>query len=605
MLLLITATISVFALVPNSLYVSLEQIAYDRLVDWSAENNFDERIILIDIDEATLAKVGAWPWSSEQMASLLDALLNHYQVSLIGVDIVFPDQKPNSGKLTALLNHPSVVMSQVLDFSKASNNHTGELITFRHTGLQNVPEIHGFIANHTDFVTVQSKVGHISPIVDADGKVRRIFPVACMQNQCTSMLSLEMYKALNSGLDDEISLSNHLLTLEHYGSGNSTIPLDQENALLIPFNVHPEGYRYISAQSVMQHQIDPAQLNNAVVLLGSTALGLGDYVATPTRNIAPGLELHAQIFSAILDNSFIQPKQSIEWVIIPVLLMGLIFVVLSSRNSKANFMIMIVLLIIIISTQYLLFKLMHWHIPSSPAVLSTLLLGLSTLLHDNFLVNRKLSALALQMGKFIPASLAKRMMRGRDLTPGTEERELTVLVADMRGFTSAAEGISPEKVALLAQKCLETLTQAVYQYGGNIEKFSGDGLMAIWGAPQPDADHANHAFLAGQLMQIKIHQLAPWFKQHGFKPMQVSIGINTGKMAFGVFGGDSHLAWSAHGDAVNVASRIEQLTRQVGKPMLVGKTTAELVGIHLFQDCGEYIVKGRQVAVRVYSPIVN
>jgi adenylate cyclase len=284
-------------------------------------------------------------------------------------------------------------------------------------------------------------------------------------------------------------------------------------------------------------------------------------------------------------------------------MIALIFAFVSSRGARANMIWLLSSLLLVVFIQMMLFKHLHWWVPSSPSILTILLLGIMSIFHDSILVNRQLSALAQQVGRFIPDTIARRLIRGRDYSPGTEERELTVLVADMRGFTTASEGREPEKVAALAQKCLETLTQVVYQYGGTIEKFSGDGLMAIWGAPKRDAYHAKNAFDAGLMMLKKIEGLQTWFEQNGFEPMQVSIGMNTGKMAVGVFGGDSHLAWSAHGDAVNVASRIEQLTREVGLPILLGARTAELIGIDLLQYCGEFKVKGRQQTVQVYSPM--
>lgn len=125
--------------------------------------------------------------------------------------------------------------------------------------------------------------------------------------------------------------------------------------------------------------------------------------------------------------------------------------------------------------------------------------------------------------------------------------------------------------------------------------------MAIWGAPTRDALHAQHAVEAGLKMQQDIDALAPWFIAHDFKPMKVSVGINTGEMAVGVFGGDAHLAWTAHGDAVNVASRIEQLTRTVDMHLLIGQKTAELYGMDKVKYCGDHHVKGRHGLVAVYS----
>ena len=605
-LILLVATIvcvCLFALIPNRLYTSFEQSSYDRLVAWTGEQNIDNRVVLVDIDETTLSQVGAWPWPREKIANLLDILLNYYQVAVLGVDIVFPDKKEGDEQLAKLLNHSSVVMSQVLDFSDQSKNQTGSLMTHPMQVQDVVPEIHGYIANHGNLLTNYSRVGHISPIIDEDGKVRRIYPLACHVEGCTDILSLQMYQALHAGLNAEITLKDHLLTLNFYEADKTELVLDQNNALLIPFRVKPDGFKYISASAVISQEAPLHQLKNTVVVLGSTALGLGDFVATPARNIVPGLELHAQIFSSILDNNFIQPKQRWWWIVLPQLFIALLFMLLPTRSSRANIVWTVGMLLLTLLIELAAFRYLNWWVPATPALISIMLLGLTAILQDNILVNRRLAAVAEQIGRFIPDALAKRLVRGRDFEPNTEERELTVLVADMRGFTSAAEGKTPDQVASLAQKCLETLTQVVYRFGGTIEKFSGDGLMAIWGAPRKDAEHAQHAYQAGLAMQLEIQQLQAWFLQNHFPKMKVSVGINTGKMAVGVFGGHSHLAWSAHGDAVNVASRIEQLTRTVGTDLLLGARTAELVGLEQLSYCGDFKVKGRNELVAVYRPL--
>ena len=595
--------IAFFGLIPNSLYQRVEQLAYDQLMSWSAEYAEDHRIVLVDIDESTIKEIGSWPWPRDQMATLIETLLADYQIAVLGVDVVFPDRREGDDRLALLLNQPNVVMSQVLDFSETSTNQSGELVTggFKFSGR--APGISGYIGNNEELLTRNARVGHISPVIDQDGKVRRIFPVACELQLCTDTLSLEMYQALNAGLPSEIAIKAHTMSLSMPGLEPLNLPLDRENALLIPFRVKPDGFQTISASSVITHQANIDILKNAVVVLGSTALGLGDFVATPTRNIVPGLELHAQIFSSILEHDFIIPKHNAIWLIVPMILIFLLYLIMPLRSTKAIIVAMFIGLVLVVSIEVILFSEFRLWIPSSPMVLSVLMLGLSSIVYENFNANRQLFNVAHQVSRFIPESLTKRLVRGGELGPQNEERELTILVADMRGFTTASEGKSPNEVALLAQKCLETLTNAVYAHKGTIEKFSGDGLMAIWGAPRKDHAHAKHAIESGLAMIAAIRELSGWFEENGFPKMRVSIGINTGDGAVGVFGGESHLAWTAHGDAVNVASRIEQLTRLVGDDLLVGLRTAELVGIEHFRFCGEHKVKGRTELVSVFTPL--
>jgi adenylate cyclase len=303
----------------------------------------------------------------------------------------------------------------------------------------------------------------------------------------------------------------------------------------------------------------------------------------------------------MLDQRYITPQWAWAWVLVPCLLIALLYLIWPWRSTKGLLLWTALTGLVVLVASVFFFVRYAWWLPLSPMPMMVALLGVLGLVLESLRLNQQLRVVAHQFSRFIPESLVKRLIRGRVVGPSSDKRELTVLVADMRGFTGASEGKSPEAVAELAQRCLDTLTQAVYQYGGTIEKYSGDGLMAIWGAPHHDPLHAQHAVEAGVSMQQAIAALAPWFIEHDFKPMKVSVGINTGEMAVGVFGGDAHLAWTAHGDAVNVASRIEQLTRTVNEDLLLGWKTAELYGLDKLKYCGDHYVKGRHGLVAVYS----
>lgn len=592
--------IGLYAIVPNSLYKNLERAAYDQMVAWAPMEASDERIVLVDIDEKSFKKEGAWPWPREKVAALITQLSQHYQVALLGVDIVFPEAKDGDAILKKALNQPNVVFSQVLDFSAQSQNQVGQLAGLSPAqGLPN--QITGYIANHPDLLQADSQVGHISPMIDADGKVRRIIPLACAPDGCTIALSLRMYQALHGAKQMQSQVNKKTLQLSLSGAETLTLPLDQDHAMTIPYRVRVGGFEYISASDVLSGQAPAAKLNNAVVLLGSTALGLGDHVATPTQSVVPGLEIHAQMATAMLDQAFITPQYGWFWVFIPCLLIAVFYLLWPWRSAKGLMTWMALSGALAVAASIGLFTVRGWLIPLSPMPIMVALLGVLGLVLESMRLNQQLRVVANQFSRFIPESLVKRLIRGRVVGPSSEKRELTVLVADMRGFTGASEGKSPEAVAELAQRCLDTLTQAVYEFGGTIEKYSGDGLMAIWGAPRPDPQHAQHAVEAGMVMQQNIAALAPWFVAHDFKPMKVSVGVNTGEMAVGVFGGDAHLAWTAHGDAVNVASRIEQLTRSLEEDLLIGSKTAALLGMDKVRYCGDHFVKGRQGLVAVYT----
>lgn len=600
--LLLVALITALAGIPNRLFDSLENTAYDQLLRLTELDAEDERVVLVDINEDSIAQLGPWPWPRSQVALLIRTLTDFYSVSVLGVDIVFPEARVGDEALSRALNQPTVVMSQVLDFAASSENRVGHFVPMPGLRPEGVATpIKGFIANHPKLLSAAAQVGHISPVIDEDGKVRRVYPVACGSPGCTPTLTLKMLEALAGNGPMTLRQEGQRLHIEIPKAQSIQLDLDPAGRLLIPYHVRAGGFRSISAAKVLDRTAPQALLNQAVVILGSTSLGLGDAMATPTQRSTPGFEIHAQLMHGFLDRATVTPLGDALWVGLSCLLIGLSYLFWPWRSTRGILLWGGVLLMGAIALTLSLFSVYSLLVPLSPMplmVVMTVFLGLAV---ESVRLNRRLTMVAAQFSRFIPESLVSRLLRGRWVGPKSEMRELSILIADMRGFTSASEGRTPEAVAALAQQCLETLTRVVYDYGGTIEKYSGDGLMAVWGAPKRDPQHAKHAVEAGLKMQVAVKSLKDWFRANGFEPMRVSIGINTGDGAVGVMGGEAHMAWTAHGDAVNVASRIEALTRTVGVDLLLGQRTAELYGLEHVRALGPFKVKGREASVSLFT----
>lgn len=592
---------------PNPLYEGLERIAYDRQVRWGPVVEQEARVVIVDVDERSLQALGPWPWPRKTMASLVDRLTREHQVALLGIDVIFANPRAEDQRLQRALTHPAVVLSQTFEFGGQADqiSRVGHLAdTFKAPGV--VGQAQGFVANHAAILPTAPLVGHISPVIDDDGKVRRLYPVICYEQQCSLALSLRMWQAL---WQERSAPEWHAATWRQSAAWGwpqvpeARIPVDREGRMWIPYRVSPGGFQYVSAVDVMQGRVQAEQLAQRIVLLGSTAVGLADRVATPQEAIAPGVEVHAQILSAALDHALIE---SAAWApSVALLVFGLLLVSVWwwPGTGPARIVLWLVLAALTwILSQGMIFWLAHSWLPLSPGLLWILGVGLMWLLLDSAVVHAQIVQVTRQFSHFLPQVLVKRLLQDDEVQTGSERQWLSVLVADMRGFTQACEGKPPEAAALLAQQCLATLSEVVAQHHGTVEKYTGDGLMAIWGAPLPDAEHARHAVEAAQAMQVAVANLQPWLLAHGFAPMQVSIGINTGEMAVGIFGAEAHLAWTAQGDAVNLAARIEQLTRTVGHPLLLGETTALLWGQERCVDLGLHMVKGRSQAVAIFAP---
>jgi adenylate cyclase len=206
-------------------------------------------------------------------------------------------------------------------------------------------------------------------------------------------------------------------------------------------------------------------------------------------------------------------------------------------------------------------------------------------------------------GQYVPPALAQALSRNPgDVTLGGEARELTILFCDVRDFTSHAENMDPKELSALLNAMFTPLTEVVHRHGGTIDKFIGDAMMAFWGAPLHDAQHAGNAINAAFEMQQAMEQLNSEFEQRGWPQLTVGIGINTGVVHVGNMGSRYRMAYTVIGDAVNLASRLESLTRVFNVPIIVGENTRAAFPAAGYRELGLVEVKGKQLLTRVFEP---
>lgn len=609
-------------------YDRVEHIAYDSAVALAQPIAQESRVVIVDIDERSLAEVGPWPWPRATVAHLVDELTARQSVMLLGLDIVFPQAQPGDSKLLAAFERSPVVLSQTLDFAQPSENHVGALSgAVPVQPREQAPSASGWIGNDRGVLPANGAIGHISPLIDGDGRVRRLYPLACVDEVCSLSLALRMYAQLSAGLGDpphaRYEKSGRQLRLSLPSGGELKLPLDSERALMVPYRVGSGGFTVVSAADVLAGRTLPA-LQSAIALVGSSALGIGDRVATPIDRLTPGVEVHAQLLTALLDERLITPLPANSTRFLLVAAALLLSWLLWPRSSGTAAMAWLLASIAALGA-LLPWMLLQggWWLPLSPLPLMAVVIVTADTLGDNFVLSGRLRSLGSQFSQFLPAPLVRRLLREPGVGPETELHTMTVLIADLRGFTAASEGKAPEQIAEFAQKCFELLSVEVSRYGGTIEKYTGDGLMALWGVPAdegsadddaplhvtaaraPHADYAARAVSAAIAMHRAVDEAADWFERHGYARPWLSIGLNTGPMSVGVFGGQSHMAWSAQGQAFNIASRIESLTRELGEHLLLGESTARLLAPDCVRRAGERMVKGVSAPVAVYGVITK
>ncbi|HEX5337728.1 MAG TPA: adenylate/guanylate cyclase domain-containing protein [Gallionella sp.] len=631
----------------------LSAIFYDYRLQLTMPRTVDERIVILDIDEKSLQEEGRWPWSRDRLALLVDKLFDKYGVALVGFDVVFAEKDESSGlrvlqqlgknqlkddarfqavfaqlrpqleydKLFAdKLRNRNVVLGYYLTNQK--NQSASGLLpepVFAKGAFGGHPVAftvwNGYGANLPELQKAAAGAGHFNPLVDADGEVRRVPMLAEYNGAYYESLSLAMVRTLlghpaiepgfaDGGSDDYAGLE--WLDLATSG-GKLRIPLDQNAATFVPYRGKEGSFRYISVADVLHDRVEPAQLKGKIVLVGTTAPGLRDMRATPVGEVYPGVEVNASVVAGILDQDLkAQPAYMVGAEVVWLLLVGITLVfwlpVLSPLKATLVTALMLAL------TQGMSLALWRYGNLLMPVENSTgviLLLFALDMSHGYFVESRVKRQITGLFGKYVPGELVAEMIRHPEqvVSMEGESREMSVLFSDVRGFTSISEGLDPKELSLLMNEFLTPLSRVVSKHQGKVDKYMGDCIMAFWGAPLPDREHARNALLAGIEMQATLAALRPRFKERGWPEIRVGVGINTGRVSVGNMGSEVRVAYTVMGDEVNLASRLEGLTRQYGVDIIVGENTRRAAPDFLYRELDHVRVKGKDKPVAIFEPV--
>jgi len=633
----------------------MENLAYDARVLFSIEKNEDPRIVIVDIDEKSLAEEGRWPWGRNRMAKLVDELFTHYQIQLVGFDVVFAEPDESSGlkilqqlaknefmdvpEYIERLEEIKLSLDYDLLFSESISNRpvvlgyyfaaesenekalrTGflpePLLTKKHFKGRpvTVPVAIGYGANLEMFQERAAGGGHFNPSIDEDGVVRRIPMFYEFEGQYYESLSLAMVREVFGETTVEPvfaeSLANskefNYSSVEWLRVGPSLIPVDEKIQALVPYRGKRGSYPYISATDVIHGRVDVSVLKNTIVLVGTSAPGLFDLRSTPVQNKYPGVEIHANLIAGILDQT-IKEKPAyvlgVEFVIL--LLVGLLMAIFLPLLTPVWATLAVALLLIFsIAINLAFWQHANLVLPIASSVIMILMMFLLNMSYGFFIERRKKGEITSLFGQYIPPELVDEM----SVDPGAysldpDEKVLTVLFSDVRGFTTLSEGMNPKELAALMNEFLTPLTKIIHENRGTIDKYMGDAVMAFWGAPIDDPKHARHALQAGLNMVERIYALRDEFLERGWPEIRIGVGINTGEMSVGNMGSEFRMAYTVMGDTVNLGSRLEGLTRQYGVDIIVGETVREAVPEFFYRELDRVRVKGKNEPVVIYEPL--
>ena len=597
----------------------------------------EKPVVIVDIDEKSLRTIGQWPWPRTRIAQLVDRLTS-LGAAVIGFDVIFaepdrlsPDRVADDvagldaatrAKLRALPSNDEVLAdavhrSRVVLGESASSSAVPSsappvpagIMTFgdpkpflfSYPGLlRNVPVLERAAAGRGLF-TIRS---------ERDGIVRRVPLVLSVQGQILPSLTLEMLRVATGA--GAILIRSSPAGIDSVAIPGFVMPTDRNGQIWIHFAPHDPSL-YVSAADVLAGRVPKARIENKLVLIGTSAVGLLDIKTTPLDPVMPGVEVHAQVLDSMLSGAVLsEPDYATSLELVAAVAIGAALIVFAPILGPMLLLgLGAVLVAVLVGASWYFFTRQQLLIDFTFPLLSSALIYV-TLMFANYVGEQtQRRRIRSAFGQYLSPTLVEQLAHSPDkLVLGGEQRTMTIMFSDVRGFTSIAESFKrdPQGLTALMNRFLTPLTNAIIDRKGTIDKYMGDAIMAFWNAPLDDADQEVNACTAALDMLDRIEQLNKQRREEAdkggqpFMPLNVGIGINTGPCVVGNMGSDLRFDYSVLGDSVNLASRIEGQCKTYGVPTVIGATTAQAVKDRFALIELDFItVKGKTEPETVYS----
>ena len=619
----------------------------------------DKRIVIVDIDEKSLNQIGRYPWGRDVQARLVTQLTGHYGVAAVGFDISFPEPDSSSGygvladlakgelagvpglseqleRLKPQMDYDALFAEAmrgqpvVLGYSVSDRQKKGMLpkpafsvldLNGRTVTAFTSP---GYAANLAQLQQAAQGAGIFTALTDSDGVLRSSTLLARIGDAYYPSLSLATASVYLKARAIAPVFGQTADTLseaerEHGGldriavftpRGRLDIPVGEALTTTIEFRGKggPDGgaFRYVSAADVLMGTVPTDVLHGAIVLVGTTAAGLNDIRATPVNAEFPGVEVHANLIKSILDGHFkSRPDYALAIEFGQVVLVGLLLGgALALATPAAAVLLAGAALAGALGLNWCLYRYFDAALDVAVLLLLIAALFVANLAWGYFFEVRKGRALVARFGQYVAPELVAQMADnpGRYSMDG-ESRELTVLFADVRGFTAISEQMTPQQLREYINLYLTAMSEDIRDsHGGTLDKYIGDAVMAFWGAPVAFPDHAGRAVASALLMQRSAGRLNQQFQARGWPPLQIGIGLNSGLMHVGDMGSRIRRAYTVMGDAVNLGARLEGMTKVYGVGIAVSEFTRAQAPQFAYRELDRVRVKGKTEPVAIFEP---
>ncbi len=631
----------------------LENSIYDMRLRLTMPSGIDPRVVIVDIDEESLVMEGRWPWGRDKVAALVDKLFDNYDISVLGFDILFAEEDNSSG-IDVLEKFSNDLLRDDIRFQTAYQRykpflhrdmifaraleHRAVVLGYYFKGIEHIgmginrgllpPPVATVQGSDLEKVPFSNAVGYGAtlsllqknaygsgfidkPLVDDDGVIRRVLMVQEFNNKLYESFALSIVRALlgNPQIDFHVAEGYESAAvnkgLEWLQVEGFTIPVDETGSVLVPYRGRFGSFPYVSATDVLNGNADKKTLEGAIVLVGTSAAGLLDLRATPVQNVYPGVEIHANVIAGILDGSIKQRPAYVQGVaFIAIIVIALMLSATLSRLPPLWTIPVTLGIILILVGVNIHFWNRNVVLPLATPILFVVVYFVNHVSFGFFVEQKDKRRLAAFFRFYVPPELVREMVdRQEDFDLEGESREMTVMFCDIRGFTSISETMPPKQLSRMINAYLTHMTEIIHHHRGTIDKFIGDAIMSFWGAPLPDLDHPRNAVTSALEMLTRLPDMNAYFAKMGWPEIRIGIGLNSGMMNVGNMGSEYRMSYTVLGDAVNIASRLERLTKEYGVPIIVSQATRDVTLDFVYRDLDRVRVMGKDEPVGIYEPL--
>jgi adenylate cyclase len=605
-------------------------------------------IVIVGVDDASIAELGRWPWSRTLFARLLDRV-SAGNAKVVAFDLLFTepqaplsaperaietalaplveklepaqrgefaaaleklrrDDGPDAEFARALAAHRPAILAFAIDLGQGDAGRTAPPLPaalekqayprVRGAGPDHLPEPSGLRVPIAPLAGAGS-LGHVSVVADAAGAYRYDYPVLRYDDFYFPSLSLEAARAyLGIAKDNVIIDIGRGIDLE-----SLHVPLDDGMRLVVNY-YPPRTFRWVSFADVLSGRIAPETFAGKIVLVGASATGVGDFAPSPFTPALPGVERHATLLENILGSDFLRRgRGAVALDELMIVLGGVAIAVASRWGASATGAAAAAMLAALSLVDFEAFVDRGLWLDFTIPAASFALTGVGVIGGQYAIRWRRERWIRGAFSRYLHPDMVEELSRSRESPRlGGEERELTVLFLDVREFTALAETLTATELVATMNELFAAMTDVVLKNRGMIDKYIGDSLMAVFGAPLPDPRHAARACRAALDMRAALASLNARWRAKGRPSLDIRVGVNSGRMVIGNVGGERRFDYTVMGDEVNVASRLEAACKALGADILVSEATKQAAnGEFTFSARGAISVKGRKQPVSVFE----